>query len=134
VAAVNELIRGAVNCQHPRPQLAYIAPFRDQAKRVAWDYLKHYSEPVWDDKPNESELSVKLMGGAKMPTLLEVSTLTALFWTSLATLSHLSGGTSLDLLFLTVVAGLYSVALLKGVTSSGKSGRGRGRTLMNGSS
>jgi phage terminase large subunit len=66
VAAVNELIRGAVNCPHPRPQLAYIAPFRDQAKRVAWDYLKHYSEPVWDDKPNESELSVKLMGGAKI--------------------------------------------------------------------
>lgn len=66
VAAVNDLIRGAVHCPHPRPQLAYIAPFRDQAKRVAWDYLKHYSEPVWADKPNESELSVKLMGGAKI--------------------------------------------------------------------
>ena len=66
VAAVNDLIRGAVSCPHPRPQFAYIAPFRDQAKRVAWDYLKHYSEPVWGDKPNESELSVKLMGGSKI--------------------------------------------------------------------
>jgi phage terminase large subunit len=66
VAAVNELIKGAMQCGHPRPQLAYIGPFRDQSKRVAWDYLKHYSEPLWADKPNESELTVKLLGGRRI--------------------------------------------------------------------
>lgn len=66
VAAVNELIRRSIECKHPRPQHAYIAPFRDQAKRVAWDYLKYYSEPVWEAQPNESELSVKLLGGRKI--------------------------------------------------------------------
>lgn len=66
MAAVNELIKGAVECPHPRPQLAYIAPFRDQGKRVAWEYLKHYSEPLWAEKPNESELAVKLIGDAKI--------------------------------------------------------------------
>lgn len=66
VAAVNELIRKAIECKHPRPQHAYIAPFRDQAKRVAWDYLKYYSQPVWETPPNESELSVRLLGGRKI--------------------------------------------------------------------
>lgn len=63
---MNELIKGAVECDKPRPQFAYIAPFREQAKRVAWEYLKHYSEPIWSDKPNESELTCKLLGGAKV--------------------------------------------------------------------
>lgn len=66
MAAVNELVKGAVECDKPRPQFAYIAPFRDQGKRVAWEYLKTYSEPLWADKPNESELTVKLIGDAKV--------------------------------------------------------------------
>jgi phage terminase large subunit len=66
VAAVNELIKGAIDCDKIRPQLAYIAPFRDQGKKVAWEYLKTYSEPLWEDKPNESELTVKLLGGARI--------------------------------------------------------------------
>lgn len=66
VAFVNDLIKGAMECQLPRPQLAYIAPFRDQAKRVAWDYLKHYSQPLWEAQPNESELSVRLLGQRKV--------------------------------------------------------------------
>lgn len=66
MAAVNELVKGAVECQKPKPQFAYIAPFRDQGKRVAWEYLKEYSEPLWMDKPNESELTVKLMGDARV--------------------------------------------------------------------
>lgn len=66
VAAVNELIKGAIECDKLRPQFAYIAPFRDQGKKVAWEYLKHYSEPLWEDKPNESELMVKLLGNARI--------------------------------------------------------------------
>ena len=66
VAAVNELIKGAIECDKIRPQLAYIAPFRDQGKKVAWEYLKHYSEPLWAAQPNESELTVKLLGDARI--------------------------------------------------------------------
>lgn len=60
VAAVNDLIIGALECGLERPQFAYIAPFRDQAKRVAWDYLKMYSAPFLAGKPNESELTVPI--------------------------------------------------------------------------
>lgn len=66
VAKINDLIRGAMLCTLPRPRFAYIAPFRDQAKRVAWDYLKYYSRPLWDGGPNESELSVSLLGERKV--------------------------------------------------------------------
>ena len=66
VAKINDLIRGAMLCVLPRPRFAYIAPFRDQAKRVAWDYLKYYSRPLWEGGPNESELSVHLLGDRKV--------------------------------------------------------------------
>ncbi len=66
VAAVNDLIIGALECSLPRPQFAYVAPFRDQAKRVAWDYLKHYAAPYAAGKPNESELTVPMPGGGKI--------------------------------------------------------------------
>ena len=66
VAAVNDLIVGALECGLPRPQFAYIAPFRDQAKRVAWDYLKHYAQPFLAGKPNESELTVPMPNQGKI--------------------------------------------------------------------
>ena len=66
VAAVNDLVIGALECGLPRPQFAYIAPFRDQAKRVAWDYLKHYAQPFLAGKPNESELTVPMPNGGKI--------------------------------------------------------------------
>ena len=66
VAAANDLILGCLECRKPRPQYAYIAPFRDQAKRVAWDYLKHYSEPFWAGKPNESELTIPMPNGGRL--------------------------------------------------------------------
>lgn len=66
VAAVNDLLIGALECRKPRPQFAYIAPFRNQAKLVAWEYLKHYSRPFLAEKPNESELSVRLIGDRKV--------------------------------------------------------------------
>jgi phage terminase large subunit len=46
VAAINEAIRAAINCQLERPRIGYIAPTYSQAKRVAWDYLTHYTRPL----------------------------------------------------------------------------------------
>lgn len=66
MAAINDLIAGALECRKPRPRFAYVAPFRDQAKRVAWDYLKFYASPFAAGKPNESELSVPMPNEGKI--------------------------------------------------------------------
>lgn len=46
VAAINEAIRAAIECPLDRPRIGYIAPTYSQAKRVAWDYLMHYTRPL----------------------------------------------------------------------------------------
>lgn len=33
---------------------------------MAWDYLKRYSQPIWGGPPNESELWVQLLNGARL--------------------------------------------------------------------
>jgi hypothetical protein len=65
VAAINDLIRAAVTSRSPMPQFAYIAPFRSQAKSVAWDYLKHFSATS-AASTNESELTVDMINGSKV--------------------------------------------------------------------
>ncbi len=65
VAAVNELIKGAITCIKPRPKFNYVAPFLRQAKSVAWEYLKYYAAPVMVDS-NESELWVELLNGGRV--------------------------------------------------------------------
>ncbi|UQZ90847.1 hypothetical protein C4J81_17180 [Deltaproteobacteria bacterium Smac51] len=52
---------------HPSPLFAYVAPFLNQAKAVAWDRLKFYSRPLTalpGFKINESELSITMWNGA----------------------------------------------------------------------
>lgn len=59
VACVNELVKGAAECQQPNPRLAYIAPYLNQAKDIAWTYLKEYTAFLPGRKVNESELYVE---------------------------------------------------------------------------
>ena len=66
VLAVNHLLKQAAVCRRERGSFAYVAPFRNQAKAVAWDYLKHYSAPVPGRAVHEGELSVLLPNGAKL--------------------------------------------------------------------
>lgn len=66
VATINDLIRRAITCENPNGRFAYIAPLYNQAKDVAWAYLKHYAEPVLAGAPNESELRVDLLNGARI--------------------------------------------------------------------
>ena len=61
VAAINQLIHSALQCEKNAPQYAYIAPTYSQAKRIAWDYLKEYTRPL-GGIPNVSELRVDFMG------------------------------------------------------------------------
>ncbi|MGH6865565.1 MAG: terminase large subunit domain-containing protein [Methyloceanibacter sp.] len=64
VATINDLIMRAAQTVDGR--FAYIAPFYAQAKDVAWEYLKHYAAPLLADTPNESELRVDLVNGARI--------------------------------------------------------------------
>ncbi len=40
--------------------MGYIAPYREQAKRVAWDYFKEFTHMLPGYKANESELTIKI--------------------------------------------------------------------------
>ena len=67
VACVMELITRALATPKPNARYAYIAPYREQAKVVAWSYLKHYAAPVVVDPATdfrESDLEVRLFNGS----------------------------------------------------------------------
>ena len=60
VGTVNEMIKKAVLNERRSPIYAYVAPYRNQAKRVAWEHLKYYTGTVPGRSVNESELFVEL--------------------------------------------------------------------------
>src|ERR1019366_2840732 len=60
VGTVNDMIKRAILSPLPAYMGAYIAPYRNQAKKIAWAYLKQYSRPLWAAKPNETDLFVTL--------------------------------------------------------------------------
>jgi hypothetical protein len=59
VANINDLIRRGVELQREDGRLAYIAPYLNQAKDVAWTYLKRYAAPL-NPRINESELWIEI--------------------------------------------------------------------------
>jgi len=60
VLVINHLIKMATLCDRPRGVYAYVGPLRNQAKNVAWDYLKHYTAPLPGRVVNESELMISV--------------------------------------------------------------------------
>ena len=66
VATINDTIMRAVRGAKPDGRYAYIAPLYNQAKDIAWAYLKHYAYPLLADSPNESELRVDLINGSRI--------------------------------------------------------------------
>jgi phage terminase large subunit len=66
VACINDKIRKAILSPKEMYRAGYIAPYLKQAKDVAWEYLKRYSQPLWGNPPNESELFVTLLGGQRI--------------------------------------------------------------------
>lgn len=64
VLSVNHVIKQAATCPRRDGRYGYVAPYRNQAKAVAWDYLRHYTSPIPGRIVNESELSVTLPNGA----------------------------------------------------------------------
>ena len=41
----------------------YVAPTYRQAKRIAWNPLKQMTREYWASRPNETDLSIELIGG-----------------------------------------------------------------------
>src|SRR6185437_8119150 len=69
VACVMELLTRALATPKTDARYAYIAPYREQAKTAAWNYLKQYGACVTRDPSKdlrESDLSVRLYNGANV--------------------------------------------------------------------
>ena len=66
VACINELVMGALKCPLPAPRFAYIAPQLNQAKDIAWEYLKDYTRFIPGRWSYTTELFVELPGGARI--------------------------------------------------------------------
>ena len=62
VACVNDILKKAIEDRKENGRYAYIAPYREQAKQVAWDYLKRYAQPLIT-RTSESDLSITLLTG-----------------------------------------------------------------------
>lgn len=67
VAALNHLQRDAL--KKPKTKYAYIAPTYKQAKMIAWDMIKEYSQVIPGVKYNESELRVDYPNGSRIQLL-----------------------------------------------------------------
>jgi hypothetical protein len=61
VSAVNHLIRDAITNQKEAPRYAFIGPTYSQTKRVIWDYLLKFTEPL-NATANIAELRVDFWG------------------------------------------------------------------------
>jgi phage terminase large subunit len=66
VATINDKIKRALTDAKPDGRYAYVAPLFNQAKDVAWSYLKKYADPLLAGPPNETELRVDLINGARI--------------------------------------------------------------------
>lgn len=53
-------------CPLRAPRHAYVAPQLKQAKRIAWDYLQYYTDPIPGREYNQTELKVKLPHGGEI--------------------------------------------------------------------
>lgn len=63
---INQLIKRALLFSRNDGRFAYIAPYRKQAKTIAWDYLKRYTATIPGVKYNETDLVVELPNGSRI--------------------------------------------------------------------
>lgn len=56
---VNHVIKMCIKNRKRSPMYAYLAPYRNQAKQIAWNYIKYYTHVIPGMKTNESELYVE---------------------------------------------------------------------------
>ena len=66
VCTINQLIKRALLDTSGNGRYGYVAPYRNQAKSIAWDYLKYFSSAIPDFKVNEGELAVDFFNGSRI--------------------------------------------------------------------
>ena len=64
VLTLNHLLKAALNAAKPLSMYGYIAPYRNQAKSIAWNLLKHFACVIPGIAVNEGELSITLPNSA----------------------------------------------------------------------
>lgn len=62
VGNINHMIKMSLKNTLWQPRYAFIAPYRNQAKLIIWEYLKHYVKGIPGTKINEAELYVEYLG------------------------------------------------------------------------
>jgi phage terminase large subunit len=65
-AALMDMIDRALSIKLPNGRFHYIAPLRNQAKTVAWDYVQAFTRQVQATLPNQAELRVDLVNGSRI--------------------------------------------------------------------
>jgi phage terminase large subunit len=63
---VNELVRAGIQGGNADARYAYVAPYRNQAKQIAWDVMKTYAGKIGGTEFNESELRCELPDGQRL--------------------------------------------------------------------
>lgn len=48
------------------PRFGAFAPTSGQAKKIFWEDLKEMTKPLWEKKPNETELTIRLVNGSEI--------------------------------------------------------------------
>lgn len=66
VSCIMDLIDSALRCGLPDGRFAYVAPHYNQAKDVAWSYLKKFTAPIPNVTLHESELRADLPNRARV--------------------------------------------------------------------
>ena len=66
VCSINHEIKQALLLPRRDGRYAYIAPYRNQAKTIAWDYVKRFAGVLPGTQFNESELECTLLNGSRI--------------------------------------------------------------------
>lgn len=66
VCVLNHMIKAALLVRRRDGRFAYVAPYRNQAKAIAWDYLKRFAGALPMVRFNESELECALPTGSRI--------------------------------------------------------------------
>ena len=66
IVAVMKIIDAALRSKHKDSRWAYIAPFKTQARQIAWDYFKHFLADVPGVSFQEQALVINLPNGGRI--------------------------------------------------------------------
>ena len=66
---INHLVKCCLTNTNYNPRYAYIAPTYKQAKSIAWDFLKFYTDKIPGTKYNETELRCDFVNGSRITLL-----------------------------------------------------------------